>query len=166
MKSRVVVFFFLMVLLGWNGQSGASEPSTADSLGSAGTVHDAVAVIVNPLNPIKSLSMDQLRGIFSHKLPYWHLLGGNHELSVRTLIGSEESAVLQAFRQRVLMQEPFEGCETLKRDEEVLKGVGGDEAAIGIVSLSSLGDRKGVRVIAVDMEKADLNNPEYPLLVP
>ena len=166
MKRWVVMFFSVMVMVGWSVPSGAASPASTEGHGGAGTVQDAVAVIVNPLNPIRSLSMEQLRGIFSHKLSAWHLLGGNHELSVRALIGPEESTVLQTFRQRVLMQEPFEGCETFKGDEEVLKGVGRDEAAVGIVSLSSLGDQRGIRVIAVDAEKADLNNPDYPLLVP
>ena len=40
---------------------------------------DALAVIVNPANPVKELTIDQLSGIFTGKITNWNEVGGHNE---------------------------------------------------------------------------------------
>lgn len=133
-------------------------------------VVDAVAVVVNPLNHIRNLTAEQLRNIFTHRFLYWDALGANKDYSIRPVIGMNRemdgSRVKEVFQRRVLSGEEFQGVEVKRDDREVLKAVAMDEAAIGLVSLSSARGYRWVRIIDVDGEKASLDNPEYPLLIP
>ena len=127
---------------------------------------DAVAVVVHPLNPARMLTTAQLREIFTRKVLGWHRVGGPHELSIRPIIGRVDSPSREAFRQRILSGREFQECEMMEGDDRILHAVAGDEAAIGVVSLSTALRRKGIRILAVDGEKASLDNPKYPLSQP
>lgn len=150
-----VILFMDIPPVSW---SEAGERSAA--------VVDAVAVVLNPLNPIRNLTGEQLMNIFTHRSLYWDALGSNVDYSIRPIIGMNKSHVKEVFQRRVLSGEEFQGVEVKRDDLGVLKAVAMDEAAIGIVSLSSARRYRWVRIIDVDGEKASLDNPEYPLLIP
>lgn len=132
-------------------------------------VVDAVAIVLNPANPIKNLTTEQLRNIFTHRSLYWDALGTHIDYSIRPIIGinggTDRPHVKEVFQRRVLSGEEFQGVEVKRGDQEVLKAVALDEAAIGLVSLSSAIGYRWVRIIDVDGEKASLDNPKYPLLI-
>ena len=75
----------------------SSVPATASELGESATQYrefvfgyDMVVPIVHPRNPLRDLSLGQLRDIFSGKLERWSQLGGA-DLPILTVNRSEDS---------------------------------------------------------------------------
>jgi len=62
---------------------------------------DGVGVVVNPANPVKSLTKDQLKDIFSGKIDNWAALGGaDHAITLYTR--DESSGTREVFWQKAL----------------------------------------------------------------
>jgi len=62
---------------------------------------DGVAVVVNPANPVKALTKDQLKNIFSGKVDKWAVLGGaDHAITIYTR--DESSGTRAVFWEKAL----------------------------------------------------------------
>jgi len=139
-------------------------PSMASDMD--GEAVDAVAVVINPRNHLRNLTVEQLGMIFTRRVLYWDALGSHVDYSIRPIVSMNGSRAIEVFKRQVLSGEELHGIEVKKEDMDVLKTVAIDEAAIGLVHLSSARGYKWVRIIDVDGEKASLDNPRYPLLIP
>jgi phosphate transport system substrate-binding protein len=62
---------------------------------------DGIAVIVNPQNPVKQLTLPQLSDIFTGKITNWKQVGGN-DRPIVLLIRETSSGTYQFFKERVL----------------------------------------------------------------
>jgi phosphate transport system substrate-binding protein len=72
--------------------SGAAEigmadlvtlPKEAGSLKSIVAARDGIAVVLNPANPVKALTLEQVRGVFSGAIKNWKDVGGtDHAIAV------------------------------------------------------------------------------------
>ncbi|MBI4715447.1 MAG: hypothetical protein HY760_05870 [Nitrospirae bacterium] len=80
MKTIGILSVF-MITMAFAGFAAAEDRSEVPPM-SPGE-RDAVAVVVNPLNPARMLTTAQLREIFTRKVLGWHRVGGPHELSRR-----------------------------------------------------------------------------------
>lgn len=78
-----------------------SRSPNQPNLWGAPIAQDAIAIIVNPQNPIQSLSLDELRRIFLQNVTTWQELGGNN--SPITLYSREEGADSRAEFERLVM---------------------------------------------------------------
>jgi phosphate transport system substrate-binding protein len=67
---------------------------------------DPVAIIVNPKNPVKQLSLDQVRAIFSGEINNWSTLGGNNA-PIQVWIRDEKSGTQTFFKEYVMHNELF-----------------------------------------------------------
>lgn len=127
--------------------------------------YDAIAVIVNQRNPVKNLSTQDLRRIFTGRVKNWSELGGeNMPINVYTV--QDASATRHVFKQKVLANSGYAGTEVILPDRRIISKVAHDWGAIGHISFAFLENQKGVRAVAVDGNQASVNNPQYPITRP
>ena len=126
---------------------------------------DAIAVVVHRDNPLTSLTLEQLRRIFTGQVENWSEVGGT-DLAVHPVIVSQASATRKVFRSAVLREADYAKCEVLRPDGAVIPKVAGDPGAIGQVSVSFGAEGSGVRVLAVGGLQPQADNPDYPITRP
>ncbi len=113
---------------------------------------DAIAIIVNPENPVASLTLSQVRGLFSGSVRSWKELGGP-DRSIHILVREEGSGTRSAFEELVMK----DGGKETPIDEYALvqdssggirEVVRGDPDAVGFVSMGSLNAH--VKALGID----------------
>jgi phosphate transport system substrate-binding protein len=110
---------------------------------------DVIAIVVHPSNPVKSLTMDQLRGIYMGKTTDWSEVGGQSRPIV-AVVREKNSGTRGAFDELVLdNQEPAApAMQTAVTAGDVAAAVAGNPAAIGYVGFGNL--ESSLRVVAID----------------
>lgn len=126
---------------------------------------DAIAVVVNPANPIDSLTRSQLKDIFTGKVSNWKELGGP-DLTIRPYIVGPASATRKVFRSAILGEAAYSGCEEAHPDADVLLKVEAEAGGVGQISFSFLGSRGHVKAIAVEGQQPVPTNADYPITRP
>lgn len=129
---------------------------------------DALAVFVNTANPVKELTMAQLKDIFQGKVANWKQLGGPDATIV--IYGRENSSgTYDYFREHVLSKEDFSPrVQTLQGTAAVINAVGNDKNGVGYGGIAYA---KEVRPVAVSAEgktavapsEATVADNSYPL---
>jgi len=99
---------------------------------------DGVAVTVNPANPVKSLTKDQLKDIYSEKIDNWKALGGaDHEITVYTR--DESSGTREVFWEKALDKGAISTKALFVPSNGAMKtAVANDPYAIGYVSVGHM----------------------------
>ncbi|CAM3665709.1 substrate-binding domain-containing protein [Parendozoicomonas haliclonae] len=108
---------------------------------------DGIAVIVNPANGISRLNTDDVARIFSGEITNWVELGGK-DLPIVVYARDDQSGTWDTFRNLVLGKQ-YQLTEAAERFESnaVLSGrVAEDPAAIGFVSLNTIGQSKALAI--------------------
>ena len=126
---------------------------------------DAIAVIVHPSNPIKNLSIHQLREIYTGEITNWNQVGGP-DLSIHTYAVGNGSATRKVFRSIVLGQEQYKISKVIKPDSQMIQTIIDDPAGIGQISFSFLQEEAGVKKLDIDGFSSDVNTPSYPIKRP
>jgi phosphate transport system substrate-binding protein len=128
---------------------------------------DAIAIIINPKNPIQDLSLDQIRQVFSGKIKSWKELGGvSHPIVLVTR--EEGSGTREAFQKFVMGKEDI-SLEALVQDSNgaVRQVVASNPNAIGYISLGLVNDQvKALKISGVEPNLADIENGKYKLVRP
>jgi len=131
---------------------------------------DALAIITHPSNPVKDLSMKQVRSIYRGEITNWKQVGGNDapiELYVRE---GKISGVGYAIRQYVFQEGDvdFVAKHVVKSSGPLEKGIEKDVNGLGITGVSSARKRK-VQIIAFDGKVPtydNVKNGQYGLYRP
>jgi phosphate transport system substrate-binding protein len=107
---------------------------------------DGIAVFVNDANPVKELSLDQLRGIYTGSITNWKEIGGPSHMII--LYGRENnSGTYSYFKENVLKNEDYaEVTQTLPGTAAVVSAVANDKYGIGYGGIAW---DKGVRALLV-----------------
>lgn len=115
---------------------------------------DGIAVAVNPKNPVKNLTMDQLLKIFTGEVTNWKEIGGN---DAQIVVVSREagSGTRGAFEELVGFEDALTENATIKDGNgNVATYIGSEENAIGYVSFVTLAENTdkitGLQVEGVD----------------
>jgi phosphate transport system substrate-binding protein len=128
---------------------------------------DAIAIIVNPKNPVQELSLTQAEEIFSAKIRNWEDVGG-HSHSI-TLVSREEGSGTRESFQKFVMGEKEISLESLVQDSSgaIRQVVASDPNAIGYVSLGLVNEKvKALKVSGVKPSVKDIESGEYTLVRP
>lgn len=132
---------------------------------------DAIVVIGSVANPIKDLTLAQLRDIFSGKIKRWKEVGGP-DREIHLVIREEGSGTRSAFDELVMK----DGKAEVPVDEYALvqdsmgglrEVVRGDRDAIGFISLGGVSDQ--IKVISVEKVVPSFDtvkSGEYKLIRP
>lgn len=108
---------------------------------------DGIAVIVNPENPVKELSLQDIAAIYTGEITNWKDVGGEDGEIV--LIGREAgSGTRDGFESITGTEEKCQYRQELTSTGDVITTVSGNPNAIGYASLASIKDN--VKPLAVD----------------
>jgi len=126
--------------------------------------YDAIAVIVNPSNPVTSLTTAQVKAIFQGEITNWREVGGL-DMEIGLVNRDEASGTREAFGKIVLDKERFDPTAViLPGTGQVRSVVAQEPRAIGYISLGFV--TSGVKALMVDgvvaSEKTVVNG-EYPI---
>jgi phosphate transport system substrate-binding protein len=106
---------------------------------------DALVAIVHPANPVRNMSVPELRAIYSGATRTWSALAGTGG-QVHPVVQPVESDVTAYFIEQVMQGEALQArAFTAPSDSAVVARVAADPAAVGYVTLAWAG--RGARVL-------------------
>jgi len=122
-----------------------------------------IAVVVHPDNDVPSLSLEELRTLYSGRIVRWLGFGGMDE-AVHLLSLPEASGVRDVFEELVVGSSDEELAATTARlpAAALLERVASDRGAVGFVSVSAIRDRAAVRTVPITASQGDA--PSLPSL--
>jgi len=114
----------------------------------AAIARDGIAVVVNAQNPLRGLSLYQVRNVFEGQVTDWSEVGGSPGEIV--IISREDGSGTRAVFEELVMygRRVSSTALVLPGSEAVCECVAGHEGAVGYLSLGHIGP--GVAVLAID----------------
>ena len=128
---------------------------------------DGVCLIVHPSNPVKELTKEQTRKIYTGKITNWKEVGGPN-LPIVTISRDSSSGTYEVFHQLVLDSEPLAAnVEYANSNPQVFTRVSTTPGAIGYVGLGFMKTgAKGLRYEGVMPSKTTIVNGKYKIARP
>ena len=124
------------------------QPEEADKLDQVVIARDALAVVVNPDNPINGLSTAQIQGIFSGQIRSWDALGGPPQ-PITVVSREAGSGTFSAFGELVMKGKPIATLALRQGSNGAIRQiVAQDPNAIGYISLGIVDPT--VKALAID----------------
>lgn len=113
---------------------------------------DALSIVVNPTNPIKELTLAQLKDIYTGKVKNWKDLGGA-DMAIVANGRESSSGTYGFFLEHVLNKEPF-ATEVLTSPatNQIVENVAQDKGGVGYVGLGYVNDK--VRAVPIKKDAA------------
>lgn len=122
------------------GASRALKPAEK-KLGISSTTigYDAIAVFVHKNNPVKNLTKEQLKGIFTGNITNWKEVGGkNAPINANTEFRNSKRATVETFQELVMDGAPYANLKEIDLPREQIQAVTKDENAVCTVSVGLL----------------------------
>lgn len=122
---------------------------------------DALALIVNPANPVEILSKKDIAEILSGDVTRWDQVEPSKLGDIKVIFDHQGSSTVKYMRDSVLDGRPFgPNVSAVKSNPEVFKAVANDRNAIGIIGVSWVtsdmsGREKSVEEMAQAAEASD-----------
>ncbi len=114
---------------------------------------DGIAIIIHPENPVSSLTMAQLKDIFTGAVTNWRQVGGNDQ---PILVFSRESSsgTFVFFQEHVLDKADYtQAARLLPGTSAVVQGVSADSGAIGYVGLGFAEHGENIKTVMVALDE-------------
>jgi phosphate transport system substrate-binding protein len=126
--------------------------------------YDAIAVVVNPDNPVRGLTTTQTRDIFTGKIKNWRVVGGPDE-QILLVNRDAASGTRDAFSSIVLKGAPFySAAAVLPGTGQVRAVVGQARGSVGYISLGFVTDQvKALSIDGVAPSATTVKNGTYPI---
>lgn len=134
--------------------------------------YDALAVVVNPTNPVRKLTREQLEGIFRGKITNWKEVGGDDR---KIIVYSREtsSGTYEFFKESVLKNKNYmSGSLSMPATGAIIQSVSQTKGAIGYVGLAYLSPHVKALSVSYDGKHYALPSMEtainktYPIVRP
>lgn len=110
--------------------------------------NDAISIIVHQGNPLKDISIQQIKDIYTGKIKNWKVLGGPN-LPIVVISRDVSSGTYEVFNEKVLAGAKVEGsAQLLASNNAVLSAVSNTPGAIGYVGLGYVNE--SVKLISVN----------------
>ncbi|TYO94619.1 phosphate ABC transporter substrate-binding protein [Desulfallas thermosapovorans] len=132
--------------------------------------YDALAVIIHPDNPVKTLSLAQLKDIFTGKITNWKDVGGD-DAEILVYTRDSSSGTYEFFKEHVLENEEFAaGARKTASNAAMVNSIAQEETAIGYCGLAFV--NSSVKAVPVSAEDGSPVEPtletakskEYPIV--
>jgi phosphate transport system substrate-binding protein len=152
------------------GMSSRNLKESEQHLWSLEIAKDGLAIIVNPRNPVRNLTMEQIRGIYSADITSWSQLGGA-EAKIHIIAREEGSGTRSAFEEMVMGEERISPRAIIQDSNGAVRQlVADDRYSIGFISLG-LVDIGQHPVVAMKIDGAEASrdnivNGSYKLFRP
>lgn len=122
---------------------------------------DALAIIVNPANPVEILSRKEISEILSGEVGRWDQVEPCKLGDIDVIFDHQGSSTVKYMRDSILYGKPFgSNVSAVKTNPEVFKAVAENKNAMGIIGVSWVssdmqGREKSVEELAKAVEKSD-----------
>jgi phosphate transport system substrate-binding protein len=140
----------------------------ADYYGSLGLVFliakDALSIYVNPNNPVKDLSINQLKDIYSGKTNNWAKINGKDTLII-PVVRNPNSGTYLYFMEHVLEGIQYTANSvTEPTTKEIVKFIEDNENAIGYGGMGYKGNFVHAKINGVEPSENNVRNDTYPII--
>ena len=127
---------------------------------------DGIAVVVHPDNPIKEISIEDIKAIYTGEVSRWDKVGGKGTIVV--VSRDAASGTFEAFNELALNNAKLtDAALMLASNLEIARTVAQTPGAIGYIGLGYLSDDvKALKVEGVMPSEATVNDNSYPLARP
>jgi len=141
--------------------------SLAEYYGTVGLFYlvakDALSIYVNPYNPVKYLSLDNLRKIFECKVTDWSELGGKNQ-KIFPVIRNQNSGTHLYFKEHVLEGDEYCDASVIKATTpEIIEYIEQNENAIGYGSIGYQGNVVRAKIEGIEPSEENARNDSYPI---
>jgi phosphate transport system substrate-binding protein len=127
---------------------------------------DGIAVVVHPSNPVQTLTIEQIRDIYTGKIVNWNQLGGPDQKIV-VISRDTNSGTYECFEGLVMNKEKMVGStEYVGSNGAIRQRVMSTPAAVGYVGLAFLEGVKAVKVNGIDATPETILAKVYPIARP
>jgi len=133
---------------------------------------DGLSIVINPKNPVKSLTIDQLKKIYSGQINNWSQVGGANQ-AIITIGRDSSSGTYGFFQDNVLGGGPYRAdMQTTPSNNGIAQVVSQDAGAIGYIGVAyakAFGDKvKEIPVAkgsgpAIEPTEENVKTGKYPL---
>jgi len=130
---------------------------------------DGLSVYVNPENPVKELTLDQLKDIFTGKVKNWKDVGGA-DAPITVYSRENSSGTYEFFKEHVLKGQDFAAsAQTMPGTAAIVQAVVKDKSSIGYGGAAYGGSSKLLSVKrdesspAIEPTEANVENGTYPI---
>jgi phosphate transport system substrate-binding protein len=124
---------------------------------------DGIAVIINPVNPIKALSKKQIQNIYTGKISNWKELGG---MDRKIVVISRDSAsgTFEAFAELALNKQKVRPDALMQASNQAIATIVGNTSdAIGYVGLGYITSKvKAIDIDGVSASRITVLTGKYP----
>ena len=124
---------------------------------------DGLSVYMNPENPVKNLTLNQLKGIFTGKIKNWRDVGGN-DSQITKIVRSPNSGTHSYFQEHVLDGDEYDNnAEVRHTTNSIIKFISENPSAIGY---GGIGYNTGIKLSNIDgisSSEENVRNNEYPI---
>ena len=128
---------------------------------------DGLPILVHPSNPVKDLTVEQVRKVFAGEITNWKELGGP-DLKIVTISRDTNSGTYETFENMVMSkQEIHKGCEYVTSNGQMRQRVQSTPAAIGYAGLGFVDKTvKALKVNGIYPSAETVQSGEYPVARP
>jgi phosphate transport system substrate-binding protein len=125
------------------------------------TAMDSLAVVVGSTNPVESLTVKQIAGIYMGRINNWSEVGGNDEEILRYCRESN-SGTYVFFKEQVLKNSDYAAdCQTMPGTSAVANAVSKDSKGIGYGGAAYYTNNPAIKIISV--KKDDKSEAVSPI---
>jgi len=112
--------------------------------------YDGITVVVHPLNPVNSLTLDQLQKIYSGEITNWQEVGGN-DATIAVISRDSASGTQEYFQEAVMKDKDFRSdMITQSATGAVTQEVSQNEKAIGFIGTAY--QSSSVKSLGIDVD--------------
>lgn len=129
---------------------------------------DGIAAVVHPDNPVRRVTMDQLRDMFTGVITNWSALGGP-DRPIHLYSREAEVAAVQSFAADVLQRRPFAAAtQRIPSWQDLSNAVADDLDGVAVLTMAYVGRGRALNLIAscgIEFEASEfgLRTQDYPL---
>ena len=125
---------------------------------------DCIVPVVHPSNPVKNLTLDQLRDIYIGKVKNWKDVGGENK-TIIAISRDSSSGTFEVWHEKVLKGSRVRPDAQLQASNgAVAQAVAGNKHAIGYVGIGYVNPKLGALKVNGVMASADTaKNKSYPI---
>jgi phosphate transport system substrate-binding protein len=124
---------------------------------------DAISIYLHPGNPVRTLSLTQVRNIFLGSIQKWSEVGGR-DAFITVLSRNPNSGTYLFVEQRVLMGNPYTGSAViLPTTGAIIDSVASDVNAIGYGGMAYGENVYHCRIDTIAPTPANVRNGTYPI---
>ncbi|MCI4444676.1 MAG: phosphate ABC transporter substrate-binding protein [Candidatus Aminicenantes bacterium] len=149
------------------GMSSRELKEEEKSLHETEVARDGIAIIVHPSNPVKDLTIDQVKSIFSGDITNWKTLNGRDE-AITVVVREEGSGTRGAFQEMVMGKTRITKRAIVEDSNGTVREiVSRDPNSIGFISLGLVNDKvKAIALNGVFPSEEAILKKEYHLVRP